>query len=119
MSVEQDAAVERDVAAEPEGPAEAVAGARGPDAAEVLDAAEEAVAGEPDVAAEGVVGEADAVVREGDVTDPAYWARAEFAIKAPVAPALHSKLSCLDCSEGTAYGDGTGGYKCFRCGWSS
>lgn len=55
----------------------------------------------------------------GDVTDPAYWARAEFVIKAPVAPALHSKLSCLECADGTAYGDGTGGYKCFRCGWSS
>ncbi len=53
-----------------------------------------------------------------DVTDPAYWARAKFAIKAPVAPPLHSKLSCLECSEGTAYGDGTGGYTCFRCGWS-
>jgi hypothetical protein len=57
-------------------------------------------------------------VQEGDVTDPAFWARAEFAIKAPVAPVLHSKLSCLQCSDGTAYGDGTGGYKCFRCGWS-
>ncbi len=55
----------------------------------------------------------------GDVTDPAYWAQSEFAIKAPVAPALHSKLSCLECADGTAYGDGTGGYKCFRCGWSS
>lgn len=55
----------------------------------------------------------------GDVTDPAYWARAEFAIKAAVAPALDSKLSCLECADGTAYGDGTGGYKCFRCGWSS
>lgn len=54
----------------------------------------------------------------GDVTDPAYWARSEFAIKAPVAPALHSKLSCLECADGTAYGDGTGGYTCFRCGWS-
>jgi hypothetical protein len=63
--------------------------------------------------------EREADARDGDVTDPAYWARAEFAIKAPVAPVLHSKLSCLQCAEGTAYGDGTGGYKCFRCGWSS
>ncbi|MBV9025556.1 MAG: hypothetical protein JO362_17590 [Streptomycetaceae bacterium] len=52
-------------------------------------------------------------------TDPAYWAQQQFAVEPPKVPVTYSKISCLSCHEGTAYGDGTGGYKCFRCGWSS
>ncbi len=61
----------------------------------------------------------DAAKRSEDPTDPAYWARPQFAVKPPKIPAMYSKLSCLSCKDGTAYGDGSGGYKCTRCGWSS
>ena len=56
-------------------------------------------------------------VQAPDPSDPAYWNDPKFKVKAPK-PDRNARMSCPKCS-GTAYGDGTGGYVCFACKWST
>ena len=48
-------------------------------------------------------------------SDPAYWATREHRVRAPEFPPV-AKLSCphAEC-QGTAYGDGAGGFMCTTC----